>query len=182
MKEIAKSIVSRLINYRSGGAAAARWMGVTVGENCRILSLLFGSEPWLVSVGSNVTISSGVRILTHDGVGWLYRDQEGRRFRYARVEIGSDVFVGIGSIIMPGVKVGDRCVIGAGSVVTKSIPDGSVVAGNPARLLMSYDSLMEKVSTWPSEASIKGLSYEDGINSIVDRSFVSALLRSNNLV
>lgn len=156
-----------LIRYR-GGDVAARWLGVKVGEGCRILSHLFGSEPWLISVGNRVTISSGVRILTHDGTGWLFRDDLGRRFRYARVHIGDDVFVGIGSIIMPGVHVGDRCVVGAGSVVTKSVPSGSVVAGNPAKLITTYDALMSRVAEWPTQNDIRGLSYREGIQKVVD--------------
>lgn len=175
MRSIYKGLVLRLINLRRGGSAAARWMGVTVGQDCRILSLLFGSEPWLVTIGDRVTISSGVRILTHDGTGWLYRDDKGRRFRYSRVQVGSDVFIGIGSIIMPGVQIGDQCVIGAGSVVTKSVPAGSVVAGNPAHLITKYDSLMEKISHWPNERLLAGFSFQDGINRIVETSFVGPM-------
>ncbi|MGY0794688.1 DapH/DapD/GlmU-related protein, partial [Azospirillum argentinense] len=51
------------------------------------------------------------------------------------VEIGSDVWVGGGALIMPGVQIGSRTVIGAGSVVTRSIPDGVFAAGNPCRVI-----------------------------------------------
>jgi maltose O-acetyltransferase len=59
-----------------------------------------------------------------------------RREEYAReIEIGSDVWVGGGSIICPGVRIGSRSVIGAGSVVTRDIPDGVFAAGNPCRVI-----------------------------------------------
>jgi maltose O-acetyltransferase len=53
----------------------------------------------------------------------------------ALVTIGSDVWVGGAAIILPGVTVGDRAVIGAGSVVTKDVPAGALVVGNPARVV-----------------------------------------------
>ncbi len=51
------------------------------------------------------------------------------------IEIGSDVWVGGGAIILPGVTIGSRTVIGAGSVVTRNIPDGVFAAGNPCRVI-----------------------------------------------
>ncbi len=51
------------------------------------------------------------------------------------VEIGDDVWVGGGAIICPGVRIGSRTVIGAGSVVTRDIPDGVFAAGNPCRVI-----------------------------------------------
>ena len=51
------------------------------------------------------------------------------------VEIGSDVWVGGGAIILPGVRVGSRSVIGAGSVVTRDVPEGVFAAGNPCRVI-----------------------------------------------
>jgi maltose O-acetyltransferase len=64
-------------------------------------------------------------------------DAEARRSReFGRpVEIGSDVWVGGGALILPGVRIGDRAVIGAGSVVTKDVPAGVFAAGNPCRVI-----------------------------------------------
>ena len=78
---------------------------------------------------------------------------EGRRHYWlARIAIGSDVFVGARSVIMPGVRIGDRCIVAAGSVVTRSVPDGSIVGGNPARLIGSFDEFSTKVrQTWPQD-------------------------------
>ena len=53
----------------------------------------------------------------------------------APVAIGDDCWIGGSAVICPGVRIGNGCVIGAGSVVTKDIPKGMVVAGNPARVI-----------------------------------------------
>lgn len=84
--------------------------------------------------------------------------------------IGSDVFIGTRSIIMPGVHIGNRVIIGAGSVVTKSIPDGSIVAGNPARLIGQYEDFEQKaLHDFTSEADMVAMSdktFAERINSI----------------
>ncbi|WP_420096242.1 acyltransferase [Brevibacterium sediminis] len=129
------------------------------------------TEPWLVTIGDRVTISSKVTIVTHDGTGWLYSDEKGRRYRYARVTIGSDVFVGTGAIIMPGVRIGDRCVVGAGSVVTSSVPDGTVVAGNPARIICSWDDLAGRIADWPAEGDKRGQDYRERVDSILEADY-----------
>lgn len=144
-----KSITSILKDYyhriTKSGVEYARYLGVEVGENCRILSPRFGSEPWLIKIGNKVTITSGVRIITHDGATWLMEDEKGRREFFARVEIGDNVFIGLNSIIMPGVKIENNCIIAAGSVVTKSVPSGSIVGGNPAKIIAKTDDYRDKV-------------------------------------
>src|SRR5437899_2934962 len=97
-----------VIGQLRGGDHAARWLGVKVGQDCRIYSRHFGSEPWLVTIGSRVTVTWGVLFVTHDGSTWLIRDDRGRRYRYARIEVGDDVFIGLNSILLPGVRVGNR--------------------------------------------------------------------------
>ena len=76
----AQRIVRRLVAKTRSREAAARSAGVTIGSGCRILSDVATTEPWLVTIGDRVTISSNVRIVTHDGSGWLVDDERGRRF------------------------------------------------------------------------------------------------------
>ena len=154
-----------------GGVEAARRKGVTIGKDCRIYVRSFGSEPFLIQIGDRVTLTSGVRILTHDGSTGLVKNQNGRRYqRYAPVSIGNDVFIGINSIIMPGVTVGSNVVIGAGSVVTKNVPDGSVVAGNPAKLITSFEEFQKGISeTCVNDSELDGIkTYESRVNIAID--------------
>src|SRR5215469_17418371 len=122
-----------------GNLFALRRLGVTVGEGSRIYTRSFSGEPWLVSIGDRVTVAPGVDFITHDASSWLLRDEKGRRYRYARIAVGNDVFIGANSTILPGVRIGNRVVVAAGSVVNRSIPDNCVVGGVPARFLRTFD-------------------------------------------
>ncbi|MGL4339332.1 MAG: acyltransferase [Rhodoglobus sp.] len=166
-----KTLRYRLLRLVKDPVYAARSAGVQIGDGCRIISSVITTEPWLVSIGDRVTISSKVTLVTHDGSGWLFRDDRGRRYRYARIQIGSDVFIGAGAIIMPGVQIGDRCVVGAGSVVTRSIPDGTVVAGNPARRITDWESFHARLGQWSAESDMAGSTYRERVDSIVDKEF-----------
>ena len=86
-----------------------------------------------VRIGDYTLFGPGVQILTpmHPLNAELRRKQE-----YGKpVDIGSDVWVGGGALILPGVRIGSRSVIGAGSVITRDIPDGVFAAGNPCRVI-----------------------------------------------
>jgi acetyltransferase-like isoleucine patch superfamily enzyme len=153
-----------------GDVYAARDMGVKVGEGCRIYSLSFGAEPWLISMGDRVTITSGVQFINHDGSTWLLRDEKGRRYRCAPIEIGSDVFIGASSIILPGVRIGNRVIIAAGSVVNRSIPDNCVVGGVPAKFIGTFDEFERRgLTKYPSDADVRGTTWREQSDSIVDR-------------
>jgi maltose O-acetyltransferase len=97
--------------------------------NCVVLDVC------LVRVGDFTLFGPAVQIYTATHP----LEAEARRTREfgKPVEIGSDVWVGGGAIICPGVKVGNRAVIGAGSVVTRDVPDDVFAAGNPCRVIRS---------------------------------------------
>lgn len=101
--------------------------GVFLNCNCVLLDVC------RIRIGSFTLIGPAVQIYTplHPLDAGLRRRQE-----YGRpVDIGSDVWIGGGAIILPGVRIGDRAVIGAGSVVTRDVPDDVFAAGNPCRVI-----------------------------------------------
>ena len=83
------------------------------------------TNPKGIHIGTYSVITFGAAILTHDYVNQVNRD----------VHIGHNCFIGAHSIILPGVTIGDGCIVAAGSVVARSVPAGSLVAGNPARIV-----------------------------------------------
>jgi acetyltransferase-like isoleucine patch superfamily enzyme len=87
-----------------------------------------------LSIGNNCSISTGVQLYSHDSVKWAVSGGT-EKYEYAATEIGNNCYIGPNSIIAKGVKLGDGCIVGANSFVNKSFPDGSKVAGNPARLI-----------------------------------------------
>lgn len=100
--------------------------GVFLNFNCVILDVVE------VAIGDRTQIGPAVQIYAADHP----RDAQTRRagLEFGRpVRIGSDVWIGGGAIILPGITVGDGAVIGAGSVVTRDVAEGATVMGNPAR-------------------------------------------------
>jgi len=128
--------------------AFARKIGVQVGDNCRFLNTnarTFGSEPFLTKVGNHVTVTAGVRFINHDGGMWVFREQEPDIELFGTIVVGNNVFIGMNTLILPGVSIGDNCVIGAGSIITRSIEPNSVAVGAPAKRLKSVDEYRESV-------------------------------------
>lgn len=147
MRRVAAKAINRCVSGIFGNVVLAKWRGMKVGEGCRLYIRDFGSEPFLISIGDRVTITQGCLLLTHDGSTWLVRDESGSRYqRFSRITIGSDVFIGANSIILPGVTIGSRVVIGAGSIVTKDVPDNSICVGNPAGRIGSFDEFRARVA------------------------------------
>ncbi len=115
--------------------AAFRALGISIGEDALIVSSTFDhAYPELISIGNRVTITHAT-LLTHDhsSVHWT------KRQKVAPIVIGNDVFIGFNAIILPGVTIGNNCLIGAGCVVTTDVPDNTVVVGNPARAIKSIE-------------------------------------------
>ena len=125
----------------------ARSQGVRIGDDCRLIDLrrgTFGSEPFLVTLGNHVTVTAGVRFITHDGGVWVFRQKYPDVDLLGPITVGSNVFIGTGAILMPGVTVGDNSVVAAGAVVAKSVPSGVVAAGVPARPIKTIEEYWER--------------------------------------
>lgn len=126
----------------------ARRKGVKIGNNCRLFSANFGSEPYLITIGNHVTITAGVRFITHDGGIWVFRENKlPNADIVGTITIKDNCFIGVNAIILPGVEIGENCIIAAGSVVTKSIPPNSLAGGVPARVLKSIEEYYEGIKT-----------------------------------
>lgn len=123
----------------------ARSLGVKIGCGGQFYEIskdMFGSEPWLITIGNNVFITAGVQFLTHDGGTLPLRKEVPDLEWTAPITIGNDVFIGHRSTILPGITIGDRCIIGACAVVTRSVPSNSVAAGNPAKVIKTTDEYL----------------------------------------
>lgn len=117
-----------------------REAGCRIGENVDLInSRIDGCHSFLITIGDNVTITNAT-LLAHDAstkkaLGYS---------KVGRVTIGSNVFIGFGSIVLPSTKIGNKVIVGAGTVVAKNVPDNVVIAGNPFRILCSYDEYIDK--------------------------------------
>ena len=92
-------------------------------------------HPKGIHIGRNTLIASMTTILSHEHVK---RDKSNPRNPWVcDTFIGNNCFIGIGVLVLPGVKIGDEVIIGAGSVVTKDVPSNSIAVGNPAKVIKS---------------------------------------------
>ncbi len=121
-----------------------RKQGAKIGDDCYFGTRTLGSEPYLITIGNHVQVSSNVLFLTHNP-GWCYRHKIPDLQSFGRIVIGDNCYIGAGAIILPGVSIGSNCLVAAGAVVTKDVPSGKVVAGNPARVISSIDEYHEKI-------------------------------------
>ena len=106
---------------------------------------MFGSEPWMIRLGHNVHITSGVQFVTHDGGTLILRRQEPTLEWSAPISVGNDVYLGLRAVILPGVTIGNRVIVAAGAIVTKDVPSETVVGGVPAKPLCSMDEYAAKM-------------------------------------
>ena len=123
-----------------------RSQGTEIGEGVEIFGadlFTFGSEPYLVSIGNQVTISHNVDFITHDGGLRVARVRYPNAYLYGRIQVADRCFLGAHCVLLPGTSVGAGSVIGSGSVVTGEIPPGVVAIGVPAKPVKSVEEYIE---------------------------------------
>jgi acetyltransferase-like isoleucine patch superfamily enzyme len=128
----------------------AYWLGedkgVTIYNSTTVVGdVSIGKNTWVgpfcsldgtggLRIGKNCSISAGCQLLSHDTVKWALSG--GREaYEYAPVSVGDCCFLGVHAVVVKGVSIGKHCLVAAGAVVTRDVPDYSIVAGVPARVI-----------------------------------------------
>lgn len=135
--------------------------GLQVGKNFNMREgvVIDPSHCWHIRIGNDVTLAPFVHVLAHDAS----TKQHLGYTRIGKVSIGDRVFIGASAIILPGVTIGPDVIVGAGSVVNRDVPEATVVAGNPARVICSTEEFirkkseeMERVPCFAEEYTLRG--------------------------
>lgn len=121
------------------------------GDNCYYCNRKIPEEPYMVKIHNNVVIAANVNFITHDIINDMLSRKEGvdpgtqfSEYHMGTIEIYDNVAVGSDVTILYGTKIGPNAIIAAGAVVTKDVPEGTIVGGNPARVIGIVDSLIQK--------------------------------------
>jgi maltose O-acetyltransferase len=162
-KQTLRRVIRRSLGRLRGEVSIDRLVaqGLELGRGTFIARGVYidPGHPWLISVGAESGLSPGVVVMAHDA---SMRRHMGFT-RVARVAIGDRVFVGAGAIILPGTRIGDGSIVGAGAVVRGDVPPGSMVVGNPAKVVSDVESVAEwhrqaatQAPVWPHEGWMAG--------------------------
>lgn len=121
--------------------------GLKVGKDVIFIEApKFGSEPYLIEIGDRTKITANCTFINHDGAMYVIRstDKYSDARNFGRIKIGKNCFIGNNCTILPGVEMGDNCILGAGSVLNSSMPSNSVYAGVPAKFICTIEEYGDK--------------------------------------
>lgn len=154
---VIKKILGRIISTISP-MLYAKFIGVKIGKGCFIGTTYWPSETYLISIGNNVAITSGVKIFTHGG-GRVARQLIPEFDCFGKVTIEDWAYIGTNALIMPGVTIGKGSLVAAGAVVVKSVPPGYVVGGNPAKVICPVSEYIKRNLKY--NVNSKSMSYNE---------------------
>lgn len=144
--DLLKRIYYRRIYSKLWPVKYANKIGVNIlGRLYLYGEIAWGTEPWLITIGDNVHITGDVKFITHDGGTLIFRQYVKDLEITKPITVGNDVYIGNNVLLLPGVSIGDRVVIGAGAVVSKDIPSNSLAVGIPARVIKTADEYFDKL-------------------------------------
>lgn len=117
-----------------------RFKKINIGNDCHFFNVTIDAgHSYLIEIGNECTLTN-CTLLAHDASTKMYLNKS----KVGKVKIGNRVFIGYGAIVLPNVTIGDDCIIGAGTIVTKDIPKNSVAIGNPAKVIGKVDEYVAK--------------------------------------
>lgn len=140
------------LNIRVTSGSRAKWLKKhkvfkSMGEHVMLQIRKIPLYPQLISFGNNIIVASNVTFLTHDAIHQIlsYKNKNMKfNEKIGCIDIRDNCFIGANSIIYSNVKIGPNAIIAAGSIVTKDVPEGTVVGGIPAKVIGSYEELISK--------------------------------------
>lgn len=161
IKKIISKIKRKYAEYKGGETYInyLRQLGIRIGTHCHIgiprTITIDYTRPYLIEIGNNVRMNNGFTLLTHDFATSVLTNKYGDFLPSSgKVKIGNNVYFAQKCTVMKGVTIGDNCIIGYGSLVTKNIPSNSVVAGSPARVICTLEEYYEKRKVKALEESL----------------------------
>ena len=134
--------------------------GIRVGSNVHFRNpannTIDFTRPCLIEFGDNLDINENFAVLTHDFGTFVFRAVYNDFVNSSgKVKIGSNIVFGRNVTVLKGVEIGDNCIIGAGSIVSKSIPGNSVAVGTPAKVVCSLQEYYEKRKALQKEEAME---------------------------
>ncbi|SEK70043.1 Acetyltransferase (isoleucine patch superfamily) [Roseovarius nanhaiticus] len=152
------SVLVRAMRYfeRKALIKSAISSGMSVGRGTKFVGTQrFGSEPYLIEIGEDCLITNDVSFICHDGAWAVACGLDGVKLSesyrkhgvFGRISVGNNCFVGVNAVLLPNTKIGKNSIVGAAAVVKGDYPEGSIIAGNPARVVgKTSDYRVKKLS------------------------------------